>query len=393
MKKRLPGFLSGCVTTAVILALGTTALAASGQVSFNFANVALDGQTKITAGTTITADNGQQVPSSILYTDEAGGKTNYLPVRAISELLGVEIGYDSATKTVLLGEQNSANHWQRTMEGAHFAYASQRPADPYTVPPVWRPVWLPEGWALSEVSGGTARGSCCYRGETGTVTIKCAYPDGGSFGASLRREESVRDARQVTIQGYPADLYTEGEKAYLVWENKDGILFWFSANGICQEDLIKMAESMQPDATELPAYRLSWIPAGYSWYEHAALGSAVQEIWLGQDTSLTLLYASEPVELPEGEPESVEVNGTEARYWGSEEPYESSSSTTVNGETVEGNRTEVNGATITTGTIVGPKADGVNTLTWEDPDSGIFFRLHGTVDKDTLLRIAEGVRK
>lgn len=39
--------------------------------------------------------------------DEAGGKTNYLPIRTISELLGVKVGYDSATRTVLLGEQTA----------------------------------------------------------------------------------------------------------------------------------------------------------------------------------------------------------------------------------------------------------------------------------------------
>ena len=79
-------------------------MAAAGKVSYNFVNVALDGTQKITAGQDITAANGQKVPGSILYTDEAGGKTNYLPIRAISELLGVEIGYDSTTKTVLLGK-------------------------------------------------------------------------------------------------------------------------------------------------------------------------------------------------------------------------------------------------------------------------------------------------
>lgn len=395
MKKRFSGFLAGCVTSAAILVLGTTVLAAGGQVSFNFANVALDGETKITAGADITAPNGQQVPSSILYTDETGGKTNYLPVRTISELLGVEIGYDSATKTVLLGEQDAASqgtYWQRTVDGASFTYASQRPADPYTAPPVWRPAWLPEGWALSGVSGGTARASCRYRSEAGTVTASCAYPDGGSFGASLRQEESVQNVRQVTVQGCSADLYTEENKAYLVWEGEDGILFWLSASGISAEDLVKMAQSMQPDTTELPAYRLSWVPAGYSWYEHAALGDAAQETWLGPDTSLTLLYASEPVEVPEGTPDDAEVNGIEARYWGAEEPYESDGSMTVNGETVEGNRAEVNGVTITTGTIVGLNSDGVNVLAWEDPDTGIFFRLHGTVGKSTLLRIAEDIQ-
>ena len=101
-------FLGGFVTALVLTACLTTALAASGTVSYNFANVALDGTQKITAGQDITAANGQKVPGSILYTDAAGGKTNYLPIRAISELLGVEIGYDSATKTVLLGKRSAS---------------------------------------------------------------------------------------------------------------------------------------------------------------------------------------------------------------------------------------------------------------------------------------------
>ncbi len=106
--KRISTFLGGFTTALALAACLTTALAASGKVSYNFANVALDGQQKITAGQDITAANGQKVPGSILYTDETGGKTNYLPIRAISELLGVEIGYDSATKTVLLGKQSAA---------------------------------------------------------------------------------------------------------------------------------------------------------------------------------------------------------------------------------------------------------------------------------------------
>lgn len=106
-KKSLVSFLSGIITTLLMISCLTTALAASGKVSYNFANVALNGETKITAGADIIAANGQKVPGTILFTDDAGGKTNYLPIRAVSELLGVEIGYDSTTKTVLLGEQSA----------------------------------------------------------------------------------------------------------------------------------------------------------------------------------------------------------------------------------------------------------------------------------------------
>lgn len=108
MKKRIASFAGGFFAALALSVCLTTALAASGKVSYNFSNIALNGETKITAGQDITAANGQKVPGSILFTDAAGGKTNYLPIRAVSELLGVEIGYDSAAKTVLLGKQPAA---------------------------------------------------------------------------------------------------------------------------------------------------------------------------------------------------------------------------------------------------------------------------------------------
>lgn len=108
MKNRIVSFLAGAGAALALSACLTTALAAAGKVSYNFVNVSMNGAPKITAGQDITAANGQKVPGSILYTDEAGGKTNYLPIRAISELLGVEIGYDSASRTVLLGKQPAA---------------------------------------------------------------------------------------------------------------------------------------------------------------------------------------------------------------------------------------------------------------------------------------------
>ena len=135
--KRIGTFIGGFATALALSACLTTALAASGKVSYNFANVALDGTQKITAGQDITAANGRKVPGSILYTDEAGGKTNYLPIRTISELLGTEIGYDSATKTVLLGKQQVSN------SGANDPNSS-------------RQSWVADGWkATIERADGT----------------------------------------------------------------------------------------------------------------------------------------------------------------------------------------------------------------------------------------------
>ena len=127
MKTRARAFLSGCLTTLLLLALGTSVLAASGQISFNVCGVAVDGEGRIAAGSTVTASNGQQIPSSILYTDTAGGGTNYLPLRTISELLGVEVGYDAATKTAYIGRQpesiaSGGRRWQKEIDGKKVTY-------------------------------------------------------------------------------------------------------------------------------------------------------------------------------------------------------------------------------------------------------------------------------
>ncbi len=50
MKKRIASFPGGFLAALTLSACLTTALAASGKVSYNFANVALDGTQKITAG-------------------------------------------------------------------------------------------------------------------------------------------------------------------------------------------------------------------------------------------------------------------------------------------------------------------------------------------------------
>ena len=102
--KRIPTFLAGMLTAAVIGGLGVGALAASGAVTFNASNLVFNGQQISAKGEGYTLDNGCQAPASITYTDEKGGGTTYLPVRRISELLDVETGWDGATGSVTVGK-------------------------------------------------------------------------------------------------------------------------------------------------------------------------------------------------------------------------------------------------------------------------------------------------
>ena len=84
---------------AMIAGLTGTAFAAA-AVSFNQIGIRLFGESKVTAGESYKAANGQEVPSVITYTDAVGGKTNYLSVRQISELLDAEVAWNAETNTV-----------------------------------------------------------------------------------------------------------------------------------------------------------------------------------------------------------------------------------------------------------------------------------------------------
>lgn len=409
MKKRLSSFLAGAVSALLLAALCTTALAASGQVSFNFAGVSVNGETKITAGQTITAANGQSVPGSILYTDAAGGKTNYLPIRTISELLDVEVGYDSATRTVLLGRQpektapvsqaaptaKSAGLWKAAVEeGGLLSYicdAEKAEKVEHDTLPLYRPTDLPEGWKLEEIRGIGGGSSTNWRFETGggRASFQCSYPGRARFsdGGFADLETVMKNKQQITVQGYGADFYTEkteyGTRSLLAWENSDGILFHLTGTDISREDLLRAAEGIQPYSGQEASWKMTWLPEGSKPFEESHIGDTRQEVHLVQGTNVTLLVSSLPLAAAgEGPGEVVKVNGREARFWAAREPFEPREMKTQEG----------NGVTITSGVVSGYGAADMNTLLWSDPDTGMNFRLFSGLGKDILLRIAENVK-
>ncbi len=94
MKKQLPAFLAGVLTAALMFSLGTAALAmtgAVGTVEFNTVGLVRGEEQVFYRGEDYLLDNGNLVPTSILFTDASGGSTTYLPVRRMAELFGTEI--------------------------------------------------------------------------------------------------------------------------------------------------------------------------------------------------------------------------------------------------------------------------------------------------------------
>ncbi len=403
MKKRFPSFLAGAAAALALTALATSALAASGQVQFNFAGVALNGETKIAAGSDITAPNGQQVPGSILYVDEAGGKTNYLPIRTISELLGVEVGYDSASRTVLLGEQTVPSaaaaaetgiYWHKETDENGITYASEDTGTDYTGAPGYALTNLPEGWGLESIR---SHGGTNYWNGSSMISFSCAYPDGGGFGWSPGSGEIP--CRTVTVNGHDAELYTHsseyGDSCLLVWEDEAGVLFWFTGSDVDPDTLVEIASSVASVSQSVADYEADWLPAGYRYFETNVSAGTAETTWIGEsgDGNITLTWSTNPLLLPEGDGEIVDLGNVTARFWEAREPHEPSEGTiTVGGEPVEGNQVDMGNVTVSVGTISGPRAADVATLAWADADTGLNFRLHGTVDQETLLRVAGSLR-
>ena len=385
MKRRIPVFLAGVLTALLAAAPATTALAASGTVSYNGAAVTVGGAAQA-AGDIATADG--QAPGSIQFTDAAGNVTHYLPLETIGQLPGVDAVYDPAARTVKL---ERGNLWEKQETERGVQYASEDTGVSYDAPPSYAPAVLPEGWVLESIR---ASGGQEYRNGSGRISFTCSYPDGSSHGWMPGSGEIPCTA--VTVNGCEAELYTHSSEytdgSLLVWENLDGLLFWFVGTDVEPETLVAFASTVAPAAGAVPDYEADWLPSGYSWFETNTSAGTVETTWTGHGGNITLTYSASPLLLPEGSGRTVEFGDVAARFWEAEEPHEPSEGTiTVGGEPVEGNQVDMGNVTVSVGTISGPRAADVATLAWTDAASGVYFRLHGTVDQDTLVRIARSV--
>lgn len=385
IKKRIPTFLAGFLSAVLMLGLCTTALAAAGKITYNFANIALRGERKIEAGTMVMAQNGQQVPSSILYIDEAGGKTNYLPIRAISDLLGVEIDYDSETKTVHLDgkglELRDGWHWSQKTYGNRVAYEATGNAQEFEQAPSWQPTELPDGWGVKSIaSTGIKNKTCVWHFQNGedTLSFKCNYFGNTTVDVELNTSKNAADVwKQAQVNGVNADYYQMDDAGLLVWETADRSLCRLEGS-LTKTELETIAASVvKSTAQSLPNYVADWLPAGSEQTGESRLQGAVNFNWRDENgTVFNLLYSIMPVAEPSGTPETVKVQGGVGRFWPGD-PKNSGASITV-GSAQSG--------------IKIPGTTGYSTLIWMDTETGITFRLQAVMEKDAMIRIAQNMR-
>lgn len=282
------------------------------------------------------------------------------------------------------GQAVPGRRWRRDKEDATVSYYGPEDAGQpkYEQPPTHRPTQLPEGWGLEDVmiapldNGYTLR---LYRKGSARLKFICFRPSKiGYLGVALyaplqaRRAAPAVKLQQVQVQGRSADFYQAGSTAYLFWEDEKGNLYYLNGD-LDRAAMIRMAESVKEDeGPGLPEYRLGWEPKEAKTGQKDILPGAVmveadREV-PGRDDELCYAfdYSAEPLNAPEGAPETVEVKGAEAQFW----------------KGVPKNGT------------VGhyPPESEMSTLLWTDPETGICFRIKGhRLTKETMLRMAESV--
>ena len=68
-------------------------------------------------------------------------------------------------------------------------------------------------------------------------------------------------------------------------------------------------------------------------------------------------------------------------FWPAKEPHEAEKQEPV----------VVGDIVISSYTVSGPQSADSSTLAWMDKDTGVYFRLHGTEGRDTLLHVAASI--
>lgn len=277
-----------------------------------------------------------------LYLDE--GSTNGL-VWTEDGLLFSLLGYCSAEELVAMAESQEV------------------------ILPDHRPSWVPEGYVLYERSFHHSKESATtiYENSKGGFLIFRCQPNETDRPFQLFPNEGSIE-KQVSVNGHPADLYSNpepGRISELCWS--DGEAFYYLSGDLSDEEILKMAGSVQKlppiPATHIP----TWLPLGY------------------RDTSASSGLWSREAEYENEAGEQLQFRF--ARHGQVEEPMEECLAEirkAVAG--LEGQEISVNDCP---GRLY---LDGsVNQLVWGAGESETVYWLSGSLDGEVLLAIARSV--
>ena len=171
----------------------------------------------------------------------------------------------------------------------------------------------------------------------------------------------------MLVDRNPADLYlvdTGGANSELVWQDPEaGALFYISAF-LPEEDILKMAESIEAAAPSPKVRQPNWLPMGYRCTGGSA-GSSSKERQYEDENGDEIQFAFlGPPETEEKEKLQETVKGLESQ------------SVLVDGQAAE----------------LYSAADGIRYLVWDGQEAGELYWLAAALDSEALVQIAESVR-
>ena len=278
------------------------------------------------------------------------------------------------------------NRWHREIEGKSVSYVCGEENNTYAAPPTWRPVFTEAGWSLVKIHHDTRNYTASWTYENGNqqIVFKCAAPSTASFGRQMSNADVATNSQQVDVLGKSADYYDDGSAKVLAWENEDGILFFVTGKNTKKEALLNAAKSVKNCTATVPMQSLGWMPSGYSMMSHYVIADTVMEYWVRDNVAMSWTCSAEPLGLPSGTGIATAIKNNEATYWAAEEPLALGTSVI----TVDGQAISIGGG-VSSFTV--PSPEKLNTLAWQNTETGIYYRLQSILDMDTMIRIAEHI--
>ena len=98
--RKTSSFFCGMALMALLVSITGTALAASNAISFNTANLSINGKRIVDKGDVLESSAGAELPSIIRYTDSNGSATHYVSVRFLAEALGMDVSWRGSNSTI-----------------------------------------------------------------------------------------------------------------------------------------------------------------------------------------------------------------------------------------------------------------------------------------------------
>lgn len=123
------------------------------------------------------------------------------------------------------------------------------------------------------------------------------------------------------------------------------------------------SETEPEGAVQMPGYELKWVPEGYEYYQTVENGNTIMILYLKNDSFLTLQYMA-------GDEGTALYIGTDGY---------------LSEEVMIGNLEGI--------IYISPYDNEGSIIVWQDEATGILFTVDAPEDKETLIRIAESVKK